>query len=90
MRTIKALAAILAAVTVAACADQESPACPACPAPVQLLSLAWEGVPEDPTEIPVGERETLTVRLSSAIDAEYSFGTTATNIAVTSSVDGCG
>ena len=38
----------------------------------------------------MGERETVTVRLSPEIDAEYSFGTTATNIAVTSSVAGTG
>ena len=87
MKSIHAFLAILTAVTLAACADPEPPPCPVCPDPVQPpLSLAWEGVPEDLTEIPVGERETLTVRLTPAIDADYSFGTTATNIAVTSSV----
>ena len=91
MKSIQAFLAILTAVTLAACADPEPPPCPVCPDPVQPpLSLAWEGVPEDLTEIPVGERETLTVRLTPAIDADYSFGTTATNIAVTSSVTGTG
>ena len=90
MKSIKALLTILTAVTVAACNDSSPQPCPACPDPPQPLSLAWTDVPDDPVGIPVGERETLTVRLSPQIDAEYSFGTTATNIAVTSRVAGTG
>ena len=87
---IRTLLGIITVVTVAGCNDPEPQACPTCPAPVQPSSLIWTDVPDDPIGIQVGERETLTVRLSPEIDAEYCFGTTATNIAVTSSVAGTG
>lgn len=91
MRTIiKTLPAILVALTLAGCNGSEPSACPACPAPVQPLSLAWTDVPEDPMAIPVGEQATLTVRLDPQIDAEFSFGTTAVTIAITSRVAGTG
>ena len=87
MKSINALLALLAVVTVAGCNGSEPPPpCMACPTPEPSLPLAWTDVPEGPTAIPVGEQVTLTVRLSSVIDAEYSFGTTTTNIAVTSTV----
>lgn len=87
MKSIHALLALLAVVTVAGCNGSEPPPpCMACPTPEPSLPLAWTDVPEGPTAIPVGEQVTLTVRLSSVIDAEYSFGTTTTNIAVTSTV----
>ena len=88
---ITTLLGILAVVTVAGCNEPQPSTCPTCPPPPpQPSSLTWTGVPEDPIGIQVGEREIVTVRLSPQVDAEYSFGTTAPNIAITSNVAGTG